>query len=85
MTYDAIQATLKETVQRVTLNEGALTVIINSENLVDALNRDLASIDGSLPQVAKKKSTVSTYELKNSSYLTLCEHYGIQPINIEQK
>jgi hypothetical protein len=60
-----------------------LTAIINSENLVDALNRDLASIDGSLPQVAKKKNTVSTYELQNSSYLKLCEHYGIQPIQIE--
>lgn len=82
--HDAIQATLKETVQSVQLNGGgALTVIINSENLVDALNRDLASIDGSLPQVAKKKNTVSTYELQNSSYLKLCGHYGIQPIQIE--
>jgi len=83
--HDAIRATLKDTVQKVELGEGGtLTVIINSENLVDALNRNLASIDGSLPQVARKKNTVSTYELKNSSYLKLCEQYGIQPINIEQ-
>jgi hypothetical protein len=81
--HEAIEVTLSETVRRVALdNQGALTVVINSENLVDALNRDLASIDGSLPQVAKKKNTVSTYELQNSSYLRLCDHYEIQPIQI---
>jgi hypothetical protein len=81
--HEATNASLKETVQRVAVdNAGALTVTINSENLVDALNRDLASIDGSLPQVAKKKNTVSTYELQNSSYKKLCERYDIRPIQL---
>ena len=82
--YDAIQTTLRNTVQRVANDAaGNLVVVINSENLVDALNRVLASIDGSLPQVGKKKGTVSTYELKNSSYQRLCEHYGVDAIEVQ--
>jgi hypothetical protein len=77
---EAIDATLTETVKQVSRdNEDELSVIINSENLVDALNITLASIDGSLPQVAKKKGTVSTYDVKESSYEKLCEHYEVQP------
>jgi hypothetical protein len=83
---EATEATLKETVRRVALdNAGGLSVIINSENLVDALNRDLASIDGSLPQVTKKKNTVSTYELQNSSYQRLCKRYGIEPVPVDEQ
>src|SRR5207249_1829005 len=47
---DAIDSSLTETVKRVVRDDqNKLSVIVNSENLVDALNRTLASIDGSLP------------------------------------
>jgi hypothetical protein len=82
--HDAIEATLANTVKRVVKDQaGDLVVIINNENVVDALNRVIASIDGSLPQVAKKKGIVSTYELKSSSYKKLCEHCDVSPIDME--
>jgi hypothetical protein len=77
---EAIVGTIKDRIKHVTEGDGdTWAVIINNENVVDAMNRDLASIDGSLPQVARKKNTVSTYELKNSSYVKLCKHYDLEP------
>jgi len=77
--YDAITSTLTTTLQNATVDgdgEGVVITIIN-ENVVEALNRELASLDGTLPQVVKKKGTVSTWELRESSYLTLCTHFRI--------
>ena len=75
---EAIDTSLTETVKRVVRDDqNRLSVIVNSENLIEALNRTLASIDGSLTQVARKKGTVSTYELKESSYEALCKHYDV--------
>jgi hypothetical protein len=77
---DAIGATLTETVRQISRDEqDKLSVIINSENVVDALNVTLASIDGSLPQVSTKKGTVSTYEVKESSYEKLCDRFNVEP------
>src|SRR6266481_4529250 len=77
---EAINDTLTETVGEISRdNEDKLSVTINSENLVDALNIALASIDGSLPQVSKKKGTVSTYDVKESSYGKLCERFAVKP------
>jgi len=53
------------------------TVTINSQNVVEELNRQLASIDGSLTPVAKKRGSVSIYEIKASSYARLCEKFGV--------
>jgi hypothetical protein len=55
------------------------TVVINSHNVVDELNKALADIDGSLSPVAKKKGSVSTYEIAPSSYNRLCAKFGVQP------
>jgi hypothetical protein len=44
------------------------SVVINSQNIIYGLNRLLAELDGSLPPVIKKKGSVSTYEIKSSSY-----------------
>lgn len=52
-------------------------VVINSENLVDELNRIIASIDGTLPPVSKKRGTASTYQIMPSSYNQLCNRFGI--------
>lgn len=63
-------------------NEGDDTriVVINSENLVDELNRIIASIDGTLPPVSKKRGTASTYQIMPSSYNQLCNRFGIQTV-----
>lgn len=55
------------------------TVTINSQNVVEELNRQLASIDGSLTPVAKKRGSVSIYEIKASSYTRLCEKFHVNP------
>lgn len=55
------------------------TVAINSQNVVDELNKALADIDGSLSPVGKKKGCVSTYEISPSSYNRLCAKFRVQP------
>lgn len=55
------------------------TVVINSHNVVDELNKALADIDGSLSPVAKKKGSVSTFEISPSSYNHLCAKFAVQP------
>lgn len=55
------------------------TVVINSQNVVDELNKTLADIDGSLSPVSKKKGSVSTFEIPPSSYNRLCTKLSIQP------
>ena len=47
--------------------------------VVDALNRALTLIDGTLPPLRREQGTTSTYELQRSSYLRLCERFGVEP------
>lgn len=75
--HDAIDSTLKQTVEHAEPEDDNWTVTVNSENIVEALNRTIASIDGSLPQFEKKRGTVSNYVLKRSSYLKLCERFDL--------
>jgi hypothetical protein len=75
--HEAIDSTLKRTVELAEAEGDDWTVIVNSENIVEALNRTIASIDGSLPQVEKRRGTVSNFVLKRSSYLRLCERFGL--------
>ena len=60
-------------------NTQGYTVVINSHNVVDELNKALADIDGSLSPVAKKKGSVSTFEISPSSYNRLCTKFAVQP------
>jgi hypothetical protein len=55
------------------------TVVINSHNIVDELNKALAQIDGGLSPVVKKKGSVSTFEIAPSSYNSLCAKFYVQP------
>lgn len=48
-------------------------ITVDSENIVDALNRRIATIDGTLPQIAKSRGTISTYEIAESAYHKLTE------------
>jgi hypothetical protein len=52
------------------------TVTIDSECEIDALNRKLTSLDGTLPQVSKAKGMVGSYEIKASSYAKLTEAFA---------
>jgi len=55
------------------------SIVVNSENVVETMNRVLASKDGSLPQVTRKPGTVASWMLKPSSYAELCSYYGVTP------
>ncbi|WP_287410007.1 hypothetical protein [Oceanithermus sp.] len=78
----ALDRTIKAVLQNAVLDsdEELYTVTINSQNVVEELNRQLASIDGSLTPVKKKRGSVSIYEIKASSYSRLCEKFNV---NIE--
>lgn len=55
------------------------SVAIHNQNVIEELNKALAVIDGSLSPVAKKRGSVSTYEIPPSSYNRLCVKFGVKP------
>lgn len=75
----ALDKTIKAILQSATRDNDhdPYTVTINSQNVVEELNRQLASIDGSLTPVTKKRGSVSIYEIKASSYTRLCEKFDV--------
>ena len=52
-------------------------ITIDSENVIEALNREIAAIDGTLPQISRARGTVSTFEMRNSSYEQLKLRFGV--------
>ena len=76
---EGIQATLRLTVSRATQAHDALvwTFATDSENIIDALNREIQGIDPALPQVTRMRNTVSTYEIAKSSYEKLKARYDL--------
>ena len=52
------------------------SVTVDSENIIEALNRELAAIDGTLPPISKKRGSVIAYEIMNSSYQKLRDRYN---------
>lgn len=62
-----------------TNNSEPYSVVINSQNVVDELNRALADIDGNLASVSKRRGSVSTYEIAASSYTRLCTRLAVTP------
>ena len=71
--HSAIERTLRAEIEGAEQEEedGDWILTTNSENVVEALNRRLASIDGSLPQISKQRGSVSSYVIKPSSYQRL--------------
>jgi hypothetical protein len=53
--------------------KGGRWLTVDSENIIEALNRKVAAIDGSLRQVVKLRGTVSTYEISPSTFKRLTE------------
>jgi hypothetical protein len=79
--HDAIDGTCRSVLEGVKADgDGALSAVIASPNWVEKLNREIAAIDGTLPQIAKKRGAVSTYLFERSSYLELCKRFDIDSI-----
>lgn len=76
-----IDATLQQTLTAANRQNATqdYTVVINSQNTVDELNKALADLDGSLTPVTKKRGSVSIYEIAPSSYNRLCTKFNVQP------
>lgn len=78
----AIDETLKDVLGSATPESaaGPYCVTMNSVNVIEELNKKLASIDGTLASITKKRGSVSTYEISKSSYDQLCNSLGIPPV-----
>lgn len=70
---DAISASLTAALSTASRSNdtGPWTLTVDSENVIDALNRRLAATDGTLPQIVRAKNTITTYEIQNSAYQKL--------------
>lgn len=74
----AVEQTMRTVLDAATAEDdtSSYEVVIKSQNIVDELNRLISDIDGNLPSVAKKRGSVSTYEIKRSAYTQLDERLG---------
>jgi hypothetical protein len=59
--------------------DGEALITTNNEQLIDQMNRQLAALDGTLPQIERKRGTVSSFVVMKSSRLTLRKHFGLDP------
>jgi len=77
---DVLENSLKKLISSVSKSEDGDEYIVSMHNLnlVDELNKDLAEIDTNLPPVKKKRGSVSNYVIFPSSYIRLCEKFGIK-------
>ena len=77
---EGILGTVRSTLQRAAqeIQGGDYSVVIKSLNIVGEMNRLLADHDGSLHQVKRKRNSVSTYEIKPSSYNALAQAVGME-------
>jgi len=76
----AIKSTLSDIIRHAVQDhddENDYLVTVNSTTKIEELNSIIASIDGTLPQISKKRGSVSSYVIKASSYSKLCEKLGI--------
>jgi hypothetical protein len=76
---DEIAQTMRVTIGSVEDDDDGWSFTVNSDHVVEAMNRFLAVIDGALQPVSKKSKTVSTYVLQPTSYETLCAKFGVTP------
>ncbi|SPY96512.1 Uncharacterised protein [Proteus mirabilis] len=81
-----LKSAIDQTIKAILLNAEAQSAVgpyhitLNSANIIEELNKKLATIDGTLASVTKKRGSVSTYEVTKSSYENLCESLQIQPV-----
>jgi hypothetical protein len=72
-----LATTMGDVLGRVEPDGDGWKVVITSEALVEAMNRQLGFLDGTLPQITKRPSTVSSYHIQPSAYGRLCHQLGI--------
>ncbi|WP_131248526.1 hypothetical protein [Brevibacterium casei] len=67
---EAVKKTVKRQLSEATddPNSDSMIITVNSENVVEELNRQLADIDGNLPQITKVRGTISSYSIKPSAF-----------------
>lgn len=58
---------------------GVYTMVLNNTNIVDELNKLLAAADGTLTPVTRRRGSVSTCDIRPSSYEQLCKLLGVPP------
>ena len=81
--YDLAKA-IKKSFRKVITNakfsedDDCYLIIVDNENIIEALNGLIRSIDGTLPPIQKKTNTVSTYKLEKSSRKKIMENLGIE-------
>ncbi len=69
---DAIRATLRDELQRAQLQQsGEWLLTCDSENVIEAFNREIATVDGALPQVTRSRGTVGAYDIQASTHAVL--------------
>lgn len=70
---EAIQSSLKAALATASRSNDTepWTLTVDSENVIEALNRRLAAKDGTLPQIVRARNTITTYEIQNSAYQKL--------------
>jgi len=73
---DAVNSSMKQIIRDARQNEedGTREVTVDSLNIVEELNRLLATIDGALRPITRKRGSVSTYEISPASYARLDEN-----------
>lgn len=54
--------------------QSTMRLTVDSSNLIEALNRVIASLDGTLPRIQKERGTVASFELERSAYEALKAH-----------
>jgi hypothetical protein len=69
---DAIRASLRDELHGATQTQaGDWMLICDSENVIDALNREVVKINGELPPVSRSRGTVGAYDIAASTYQEL--------------
>ncbi|GAA4748469.1 hypothetical protein GCM10023350_36750 [Nocardioides endophyticus] len=57
--------------------DGDKVVIVEAENFVEALNREIAAIDGRLQPVTRQASTTAAYVIPKDTYKRLETRFGV--------
>lgn len=69
---EAIRGSLRDELHRAErAGDAEWLLTCDSENIIEALNREVVKIDGSLPPISKSRGTVGAYDVPNSTYQAL--------------
>lgn len=72
---DAIRASLRDELHRATQQQSEWLLICDSDNIIEALNREVAKINGELPPITRSRGTVGAYDIANSTYQALLTRF----------